>query len=97
MASSGNTWCKKLMAKQKKFTQRHARKPHALTFTLAAAKDAEAKLVKSRAEPKEFRIVMKSDFNPGRGRKGTLSREYRAAVEARKVAREALFSSLKSV
>lgn len=95
MASSGNTWCKKLMAKQKKFRTRFTRKPHALTFSLAEQVKAEASFASRRKNPNEFVAPVKEGFNPGRGRKGTLSREFRAAVVARDGKRRAFFDGLK--
>ena len=97
MAKGSNTWCKKLMAKQKKFAQRHARKPHALTFSLAALDAAQvASEIKRKAGP-EFNAPMRAGFNPGRGRKGTLSRDFRAAVELRDAKRQEFFAALAGV
>lgn len=94
MAKSANTWCKKLMNKQKRYAMRHARKPHALTFSLAEQVKAEANFAARRKSPKDYVAPLKKDFCPGRGRKGTLSREFRAMVEARNAKREAFFKSL---
>lgn len=97
MAKSSNTWCKKLMNKQKRWAQRHARKPHALTFSLAALDTQQAREEIARKKGKDFLCPMKKEFNPARGRKGSLSREYRAAVEARNVKRAAFFGALGGV
>lgn len=94
MASSGNTWCKKLMAKQKRHAMRFTRKPHALTFSLAEQVKAEASFAARRKSPKDYTAPLKKDFNPGRGKKGTLSREFRAAVDARNAKRDAFFAGM---
>ncbi len=87
MASSGNTWCKKLMAKQKKYSQRHTRARFVKTFEHQNQPSDKPKV-------REFTAPLKEGFNPGRGKKGTLSREYRAMVEARHAARKAFFDGL---
>ncbi|KAH2389451.1 hypothetical protein KXW64_007667 [Aspergillus fumigatus] len=94
MAKGSNTWCKKLMNKQKRHAMRFTRKPHALTFSLAEQVKAEASFEARRKSPKEYLAPTVKGFNPGRGRKGTLSREYRAMVEARNAKREAFFAGV---
>lgn len=94
MAKGSNTWCKKLMNKQKRHAQRFARKPHALTFSLEAQVVGEARDAARRKSPQEYLAPMVKGFNPGRGKKGTLSREYRAMVEARNAKREAFFAGM---
>ena len=89
MASSGNTWCKKLMAKSKRYALRHTKK----RFASDLEQNKNIKTVREYHAP-----VLASYVPKRRGSGCRLSHEKRALIlakaEARMVARRELFASL---
>lgn len=92
MAKSSNTWQKKLMTKQKRWQQRHARKRFAMTFVLQG-------MPEDKPKDRDFLAPVKADHVPrGFGKKSRngcrLSPSIRAMVEARAAKRAEFFAGL---
>jgi hypothetical protein len=88
MASSGNTWYKKLLAKQRKYALRHTKQ----RFAVEPDHDTSVKKVREYRE-----VAMVQPIKPRRGR-CVLSHEKRLAIlnasEVRANARRAFFAEL---